>query len=326
MILRNPTEPVTTPMLVKEDRSLVLTPQTNHAIEPEPAEVQKNGTRFFRRLFRHRLALVGFIVLAVMVLASVFAPLITRQSPTTPNLFQTLLPPSPQYWLGTDELGRDVFARLLYGGRVSFVVGLFSTAIATVIGTVYGAVSGFFGGIIDRVMMRFVDLILSFPAIFLLLVVLNLLGGQASVAIMVLYLGFFGWGGLARIVRSQVLSLKQQEFVEEARALGAGRLRLVFRHVLPGAMAPVWVTAAFGIGGNMLAEASLDFLGFGLSPAIPSWGNMLSSAQNYIVTNPVMILAPGLAITIAVFAINFVGDGLRDALDPRSTAGMQRIG
>jgi len=305
---------------------LVLTPEPNPSPEGDLVASSRQGAGFFRRLFRHRLALLGFIVLAIMVLASVFAPLITHQSPTEPNLFQTLLPPSAQHWLGTDELGRDVFTRLLYGGRVSFIVGVASTAIATTIGTVYGAVSGFFGGWTDRLMMRFVDLILSFPAIFLLLVVLNLLGGQASVLVMVLYLGLFGWGGLARIVRSQVLSLKHQEFVEAARALGSGRMRLLFRHVLPGAMAPVWVSAAFGIGGNMLAEASLDFLGFGLSPAIPSWGNMLSSAQNYIVTNPIMILAPGLTITIAVVAINFVGDGLRDALDPRSTAGMQRIG
>ncbi len=215
---------------------MVVTPDPNPMLPNDDAALSLapgHGPGFFRRLFRHRLALVGFIVLTILVLSSVFAPLISHQSPTEPNLFQTLLPPSPQHLLGTDELGRDVFTRLLYGGRVSFMVGVGATAIATSIGTVYGAVSGFLGGVTDRIMMRFVDLILSFPAIFLLLVVLNLLGGQASVAIMVLYLGFFGWGGLSRIVRSQVLSLKQLEFVEAARALGASRSRLLFRHVLP---------------------------------------------------------------------------------------------
>lgn len=303
----------------------MVNPAAPGTLHPE-MELKERRTPFFRRLFRHRLALIGAIVLAIMLLATLFAPVLTPYSPTAPNLLQTLLPPSWAHPLGTDELGRDVLARLLYGGRISFLVGAGATLISATIGTVYGALSGFVGGVTDRLMMRFVDLLLSFPAIFLLLVILNLLGGQASVAVMILYLGLFGWGGLARIVRAQVLSLKQQEFVEAARAIGANSWRQLFRHVLPGAMAPVWVAAAFGVGGNMLAEASLDFLGFGLSPSIPSWGNMLNAAQNYIVTNPIMILAPGLTITIAVVAINFVGDGLRDALDPRSTAGMQRIG
>jgi peptide/nickel transport system permease protein len=214
----------------------------------------------------------------------------------------------------------------MYGGRVSFMVGFFSMIIATSIGVVWGATSGYLGGIWDTLMMRFVDLVMSFPAIFLLLVVLNLTGANASVGLMILYLGLFGWTGLSRIVRSQVLSLRSQEYVEAARAPGASNARILFKHVLPGAMAPVWVSAAFGVAGSMLAEASLDFLGFGLQPQIPSWGNMLDSAESYIVTHPLLILAPGLVITIAVVAINFVGDALRDALDPRSTAGMQRIG
>ena len=281
---------------------------------------------FFYRLFKHRLALVGTLVLTIMVLGSICAPLLTKQNPQTPNLFMTLSPPGPSHPLGTDDLGRDVWARLLYGGRISFLVGFGAMIIATTVGTLFGAVSGYLGGIWDRLMMRFVDLMLSFPAIFLLLVVLNLTGGRASVLLMILYLGVFGWGGLARIVRAQVLSLKTLDLVSSARVVGCKPAYILFRHVLPSALAPVWVSAAFGVGGNMLAEAALDFLGFGLSPAIPSWGNMLSAAQDYIVTDPVMILAPGIAITIAVVAINFIGDGLRDALDPRSKIGMQRIG
>lgn len=281
---------------------------------------------FFARLFRHRLALAGTIVLTIMVLASICAPLLTKQNPETPNLFMTLSPPGPNHPLGTDDLGRDVWARLLYGGRISFLVGFGAMVITTTVGTLFGAVSGYLGGVGDRLMMRFVDLLLSFPAIFLLLVVLNLTGGRASVLLMISYLGLFGWGGLARIVRAQVLSLKTLDLVSSARVAGCKPAYILFRHVLPSALAPVWVSAAFGVGGNMLAEAALDFLGFGLSPAIPSWGNMLSAAQDYIVTDPVMILAPGFAITIAVVAINFIGDGLRDALDPRSKIGMQRIG
>ncbi len=282
--------------------------------------------RFWRRFARHKLALIGLGILVFLLLVAIFAPFLTPYSPTSPNLTQVLLPPSAAHPLGTDELGRDVLARLMYGGRISFLVGFLSMIIATSIGVVYGATAGYLGGIWDRLMMRFVDLVMSFPAIFLLLIVLNLTGSNASVGLMILYLGLFGWTGLSRIVRSQVLSLKTNEYVEAARAQGASTRRILFKHVLPGAMAPVWVSAAFGVAGAMLAEASLDFLGFGLQPQIPSWGNMLDSAESYIVTHPLLILAPGLVITIAVVAINFVGDALRDALDPRSTAGMQRIG
>ncbi len=290
-------------------------------------DVQTSGLRrFWRRFSRHKLALIGLGILVFLLLVAIFAPLLTPYSPTTPNLTQVLLPPSAAHPLGTDELGRDVLARLMYGGRISFLVGFLSMVIATSIGVVYGATAGYLGGIWDRIMMRFVDLVMSFPAIFLLLIVLNLTGSNASVGLMILYLGLFGWTGLSRIVRSQVLSLKTNEYVEAARAQGASTRRILFKHVLPGAMAPVWVSAAFGVAGAMLAEASLDFLGFGLQPQIPSWGNMLDSAESYIVTHPLLILAPGIVITIAVVAINFVGDALRDALDPRSTAGMQRIG
>ncbi|QSO50722.1 ABC transporter permease [Alicyclobacillus curvatus] len=288
-----------------------------------------NNTRRFialHRFFQHRLALIGTIILIIMILASIAAPLLDPQSPSQQHLTDALAGPSAAHPLGTDDLGRDVLARVLYGGRISFVVGFGSMLILTVIGTLFGAISGFLGGAWDHLMMRFVDLMLSFPAIFLLLVVLNLLGGQASVTLMVLYLGIFGWGGLARIVRAQVLSVKELDFIVASRMGGAKSWRILARHVLPNIMAPVWVSTAFAMGGSMLAEASLDFLGFGLSPGIPSWGNMLDDAQNYIGSNPMMILIPGLTITIAVVAINFVGDGLRDALDPQSSIGMQRIG
>jgi peptide/nickel transport system permease protein len=304
--------------------------QTPQTIRTDTLRAQRRSTPrfilFLRHLFRHRMTFAGTIVLLILLLASLCAPLLDHQSPTAQDLFNTLQPPSAAHPLGTDDLGRDNLARLLYGGRISFLVGFGSMAISVTIGTIFGAVSGYLGGIWDRLMMRFVDLKLSFPAIFLLLVVLNLSGGNASVFLMIAYLGLFGWGGLARIVRSQVLSIKQQDWVVAARISGCNPMRTLFRHVLPNAMAPVYVSAAFGMGGSMLAEASLDFLGFGLSPGIPSWGNMLNDAQDYIVSNPWMILAPGIVITLAVVAINFIGDGIRDALDPQSNIGMSRIG
>ncbi len=292
----------------------------------ETLQEPRSSSHFWRRFRHHRLAMVGLGILAIMILISLFAPLLTSYSPTAPNLAQTLLPPSAAHPLGTDDLGRDALSRLMYGGRISFLVGFGSTIIAITIGVIWGAVSAYLGGIYDRLMMRFVDLVMSFPVIFLLLIVLNFTGSHASVWLMVLYLGLFGWTGLSRIVRAQVLSLKNLDYVEASRAQGAGPLRIIFRHILPSAMAPVWVSATFGVGSAMLAEASLDFLGFGLQPSIPSWGNMLDAAENYIVSHPVLILAPGFAITLAVVALNFVGDALRDALDPRSTTGMSRIG
>lgn len=303
-----------------------VSPLEDNLIAESVSPAESSTRRFWRRFSRHRLALIGLAVLTFLILVSIFAPLLTPYSPTRVNLTQVLLPPGAAHPLGTDDLGRDVLARLMYGGRISFLVGFCSMMIATTIGVVYGSLSGYLGGVWDRVMMRFVDLVMSFPTIFLLLVVLNLTGSNASVGLMILYLGLFGWTGLSRIVRSQVLSLKTREYVEAARAQGSGTLRIIFKHVLPGAMAPVWVSAAFGVAGAMLSEASLDFLGFGLQPSIPSWGNMLDSAENYIVTHPLLILAPGLVITIAVVSINFIGDALRDALDPRSNSGMQRIG
>jgi peptide/nickel transport system permease protein len=307
--------------------TMVQTPQTirTNTLSAAPRSTPR-FIQFLRHLFRHRMTLAGTIVLLILLFTSLCAPLLDHQSPTAQDLLNTLAPPSAAHPLGTDDLGRDILARLLYGGRISFLVGFGSMAISVSIGTLFGAVSGYLGGNWDRLMMRFVDLMLSFPAIFLLLVVLNLSGGNASVFLMIAYLGLFGWGGLARIVRSQVLSIKQQDWVIAARISGCSPMRTLLRHVLPNAMAPVYVSAAFGMGGSMLAEASLDFLGFGLSPGIPSWGNMLNDAQDYIVSNPWMILAPGIVITLAVVAINFIGDGIRDALDPQSNIGMTRIG
>jgi peptide/nickel transport system permease protein len=288
-----------------------------HALETaQPSAVRA----VWRRFRRHRMAMLGLAVLTVLVLASVFAPLISHQSPTVPNLLNSDLPPSPQHLLGTDDLGRDVFTRLLYGGRVSLLIGFFTMIVASTIGTLYGLVAGFFGGWVDVLMMRFVELLLSFPAIFLLLILIAYIGGHAPLVLMVLYLGLFGWMGLARIVRGEVLRARSIDYVDAARSTGVKNARILLRHILPNIMAPVWVSATFAAAGAMLSEAALDYLGFGLPPSVASWGNMLSDASNVVLTQPLDAVIPGAVITIAVVALNFIGDALRDALDPRHAA------
>ena len=280
-------------------------------------EQEASWRQTFRRFLRHRMAILGLFFLSVLTLSAIFAPLLAPYSPNAIHLSQQLLPPSQAHWLGTDSLGRDEFTRLLYGGQVSLMVGFFTMLVATTLGTFVGSVAGYFGGWTDVLLMRFVDYVLSFPAIFLLLILINLSGGKANVLEMVMYLGFFGWTGTARIVRGQFLTLREMEFVEAAKASGATGMRVIFRHILPNSMAPILVSAAFKVAEAMLAEASLDYLGFGLPPSIPSWGNLLTSANTYFVSEPWLAIAPGLIITFTVVSIFFIGDALRDALDPK---------
>ncbi len=270
------------------------------------------------RFRRHRMALAGLVALALIAGSAALAPVISGYNPTALDPDHSLAPPSRQHILGTDDLGRDEFARILYGGRVSLLVGLTAMLLGSAIGIVLGSVAGYAGGWVDTLVMRLVDLVLSFPAIFLLLILINWTGGRAPVVMMVAYLGLFGWTGLARIVRAEYLSLRAREFVEGARAMGAGVRRIIFRHILPNAMAPILVQAAFAVAGAMLAEAALDFLGFGLPPEIPTWGNLMTQAEEYITSNPILVVAPGAVVTLTVVAVFFIGDALRDALDVRS--------
>lgn len=270
------------------------------------------------RFRRHRMALFGVGVLAAVVASAALAPVLTPYSPTALDPDHSMAPPSPRHPLGTDDLGRDELARVLYGGRVSLLVGLTAMLVGSAIGIVLGSIAGYRGGWVDTLVMRLVDLVLSFPAIFLLLILINWTGGRAPVVMMVAYLGLFGWTGLARIVRAEYLALRGREFVEGARAMGAGARRIIFRHILPNAVGPVLVQAAFAVAGAMLAEAALDFLGFGLPPEIPTWGNLMTQAEDYITSNPVLVVAPGAVVTLTVVAVFFIGDALRDALDVRS--------
>lgn len=270
-----------------------------------------------RKFMKNRLAVFGLIVLIGIILAAVFAPFLCRYSPTEQNLLIRLQPPSFEHILGTDEYGRDIFSRLLYGARVSLLVGLSAVSGALFIGTVIGALAGYHGGWVDNILMRIVDLFNAFPSIFLLITIVTLL--EPSLTNIVTVFILLGWTGTARLVRGEFMKLKQEEFVWAARSLGMSDVRIMFLHILPNAAAPIIVAATLGIGGVILAESGLSFLGLGIQPPIPSWGNMLQGAQSLsiMVLAPWYPLFPGLMILLTVLSFNFVGDGLRDALDPK---------
>lgn len=268
------------------------------------------------RFTRHRLAVVGLGILIIMAMASIFAPFLTHYSIDQQDLFAQLQGPSPVHPLGTDALGQDVLTRLLYGGRISLSIGFLATLLSAVIGVVVGVTAGFFGGLVDNIFMRLVDLLLAFPAIFLLLILFSII--QASALTVIIFLGAFGWLYLARIVRGECLSLREEDFIEAARVIGGTPFRIITRHMLPNVIAPIIVTATLSVAYNMIAEASLDFLGFGVPPNVPTWGNMLTGAEDFYLTVPLLAVVPGLTLTLAILAVNFVGDGLRDAFDSRT--------
>jgi peptide/nickel transport system permease protein len=269
----------------------------------------------YSRFRRSKLALCGVVIVTLMTLATLFAGVIAPYGENEIDLFNITAQPSEAHVLGTDELGRDELSRLLSGGRISLFVGVGAALISTAIGIVVGTVSGFYGGWIDTLLMRFVDLMLAFPAIFLLLILFAMYG--SSVFSVVLFLGVFSWMWLARVIRGEFKSLKARDFVEAARSIGVPNGIIIRRHLLPNVMAAIIVATTLNIAYAMLAEAALSFLGFGVPPETPTWGNMLNTARPYYVTVPILAIAPGLTLTIAVLAISFVGDGLRDALDPR---------
>lgn len=276
------------------------------------------GTIFWRRFRRHRLAVMGSVVIAVLLLAAIFAPVITPVDPAKQNLLQRLKPPSATHWFGTDLYGRDVYTRVIYGARVSLQVGFTSMGLAMVVGTFLGAVSGYYGGKIDNVIMRLTDVFLSIPVFFLILTVISLF--KPTPFNIMAIIGLTSWPSLARLVRGEFLSLRERDFVEAARATGARDLRIIFRQILPNAMGPIIVSATLRVAGAILVEASLSYLGLGIQPPTPSWGNMLLEGQPYMLKVPPAwwtAVFPGLAIFVTVMAFNAVGDGLRDALDPR---------
>jgi len=270
---------------------------------------------FWKRFRRNRLAVAGGAVVLLLFGVSFMAPVITPWDPHAIDAYHVLMPPSADHWFGTDELGRDVFTRVIYGARISLKVGFVSVGIAVAIGVVLGLVSGFYGGIVDTVIMRFVDIMLCFPTFFLILAVIAFL--EPSIWYIMAIIGLTGWMGVARLVRAEVLSLRERDFILAARALGASDARIIFRHILPNALSPVLVSATLGVAGAILTESALSFLGIGVQPPTPSWGNILTSGKDYLEFGWWLSLFPGLAILVTVLAYNLLGEGIRDALDPR---------
>lgn len=269
------------------------------------------------RFRRHRLAIFGLIMMAILIFLAVFAPFLSPYSPFKLNLPDRVSPPTLKHWLGTDGTGRDVWARVLLGGRVSLSVGLVAVSISSAIGIVLGGLSGYFGGKIDMVIMRITDTVMCFPTLIIIITLVAVVG--PSIYNSMLVIGLLSWPGTARIVRGQFLYLREQQFVEAARCLGIAPFRIIFAHIIPNAIGPVVVAATFGMASAILMEAGLSFLGLGVQPPTPSWGNMLRDAQTLTIleTMPWMWVPPGVMIIISVLSINFIGDGLRDALDPR---------
>ncbi len=270
----------------------------------------------WNRFRRHRLAMVGGTMLLLLTLAAVAAPLLVAHEPNAVDLSAYRKPPSADHPLGTDSAGRDVLSRLLYAGRVSLSVGIVAVAIYTAIGVILGGIAGFYGRWSDAVIMRLADMVLSFPAIIVIITIVSVLG--PSIYNVMLVIGLLGWPPIARLVRGDFLTLREREFVLASRAIGAHNRRIIFRHVLPNALAPVIVAATFGMAQAILLEAGLSFLGLGVQPPTASWGNMLTAAQSFTILEemPWLWVPPGVMTALAVISINFVGDGLRDALDP----------
>ncbi len=270
----------------------------------------------WRRFRRHRLAVIGGSAAVFLSLVAVLAPWLAPYRPEQISLADRWGVPSRTHPFGTDELGRDVFSRAMYAGRISLSVGYLSALGVAVVGTVAGVAAGYYGGLTDSVLMRVVDILLSVPTIPLYLIMAALLSGGGVARIIFIFV-LFGWTGVSRLVRSQVLSLRGQDFVEAARALGASELRIMLRHLVPNAMAPIIVATTLAVGGFILGESALSYLGLGIQPPTASWGNMLQRAQEYVWNASWLAVFPGVLIFITVLSFNFLGDGLRDALDPR---------
>ena len=291
------------------------------------------GRLYWYRFRQHRFALVSAVLVVLIAGAALAAPLIENAlglDATRVDLFNRLAPPSAEHWLGTDEAGRDVLVRLLFGGRVSLLVGMVAAVVAAVIGTTIGLLAGYYGGRFDTLLMRFTDGVIALPVLPLLIVLaaldlskLPLPAGVAENENVSLYriifiIGLVGWTTVARLVRAATLSVRTREFVLAAQGLGSSNGRIMVRHILPNVLSPVVVATTLSIGAIMLLEAVLSFLGLGIQPPIPSWGNMLTNAQELISTAPWLAIFPGLMIFLTVMAFNFLGDGLQDAIDPRS--------
>ena len=296
---------------------MATTSVTVQAAAPDVRGVSRSQWRMALERFRaHRPAVAGVIVLAALAVLCAAASLISPYDPDKTALLSLYEPPSLAHPFGTDDLGRDLATRILYGGRVSLAIGLLAVTVSLTVGTLVGVAAGYYGGWIDGLLMRFVDALYSFPRLFLLILFGVFFKGM-TVGVIILVLGLLSWLTTSRLVRATFLSLKQREFVEAARGIGARDRRIIFRHILPNSLAPIIVAGTLGVGGAIIAESTLSFLGLGIQPPTSSWGNMLNHATTDMDKAPWIAFFPGFFIFLAVISINFIGDGLRDALDPR---------
>jgi peptide/nickel transport system permease protein len=299
-------------------------------------EEQTMGQMVWRAFRRHKPAMIGLGIVTIFALAAIFAPIISPYDPEKTSLTEMLNAPcihllgcpsdQPQHLMGTDELGRDLFTRILYGGRVSLSIGVMAMSLAVLVGATIGGLAGFYGGWVDNILMRFTDMMLAFPQLFVLIILaialrdlpIEALRGTpiASILSIVLVIAILAWMQVARLVRASFLSLKEKEFAEAARCLGVSNWRIMLRHLMPNALSPIIVAATFRVATAIITESGLSYLGFGVQPPTPTWGNMLKNAQEQMTRAPWTAIFPGLMIFITVIAINFIGDGLRDALDP----------
>lgn len=279
----------------------------------------------WHRFSRHRMAVVSLGLITTLAVVSILVPWLSPYDPDKPQLSSQLKPPSASHIMGTDDLGRDLLTRILFGGRISMSIGVLAMLLAVVLGTTIGAVAGYYGRWVDNLLMRLTDLMLSVPGLFLLILMtlllrnfpIPILSGASMVPAIVLAIALISWMTVARLVRAAFLSLKETMFVEAARAVGASNARIIVQHILPSAASPIIVAATLRVASSIITESGLSYLGFGVQLPTPTWGNMLKNAQDQMVTAPWTAIFPGLFIFITVIAINYVGDGLRDALDPR---------
>lgn len=264
----------------------------------------------------NRLTYIGLTIAGIVILMAVFAPLIATHDVTVQDLANRFASPSAEHWFGTDALGRDIFSRIVYGAQISLQVGVVVVVVSGVVGIFIGAIAGFYGGWVDRILSGYVfNVFLAFPGLLLAIALVAFLG--AGLGKTMLALCIIGWVGYARVMRGQVLKVREYDFVQAAKALGAGNMRILFTHILPNSIQPLIVQASLGMAGAVLSEASLSFLGLGIPPPAPSWGTMIEEARNYFAVYPHLLFFPGVAIALTVLAFNFIGDGLREYLDPK---------
>lgn len=280
----------------------------------EKTKVVTQGTIIWENFKRHKVAVVASVLFVLMAVACFAAPVVAPYEFDAINLSAIRKPPTAGHWMGTDDLGRDLLTRILFGGRISILIGILSALVGTSLGALIGALAGFYGGRLDNLLMRFTDIAYSIPTLPLLIVLSSF--SNSAVPVMVLIIGFLSWMPTARVVRGSVLSVKEKEYVEAARMIGAPDWVIIWQHILPNIAGPIIVGATLGVGNAIIIESSLSFLGLGVQPPTPTWGNMLMDSQATMASKPWLTIFPGLAILFIVLAVNFIGDGLHDALDP----------